>query len=610
MKREVYEFIWKEINENILEWRVCLLCNEDYPLFQLQKIIENKIDIACDENICSNCSIRRLMMFRNETNIYRNKCNNCSKDCISIFTLESKEIIYCLDCYDKADFSKNDNSTLDINTIEKDFQTLYKKTPKKAIINEDTENCDYANYVWLSKNVYLSFLTYSWSEDIFYSYYTVNSRDCIDCYNIRNCEKCYECTYTIESFNCYYSYNLVNSSDCYFSLSLQNCKNCLFSSNLINKEYYIYNKQYSKSEYKKILNWFKKTLLSNNWLIKLKKDYENIKEKTIYKNVQKVNTQRCAWNFISNSKNSILSSSCNSVEDSVNVWGNIISDSVNLIWWWNIQKSYNSCSVWYDCSNIISVFNTVNSNNVFNSMNIFYSNNILYSIWLKNKSFCILNKQYSKEEYTEKSAEILKKLKENWLFWSFFSNEFNNIPYNDSAAMEYFPIQKLIFPDKREEILNKDAYWIIFILEPEKFLSKAILDLWWEIKINILWKTFEKEVNIPEWMNLIKTSELPDSNNDLSNEFEKMLLSSAIICDITWRPFRIMKYELDFYKKNNISIPRVHPKIRNIQRTKIINPKNLYLTNCDNCKKEVLASYSTKEKKVIYCEKCYDEKVY
>ncbi len=605
MDKKVYKFISKEILEEIVKWDICKWCWDEFAIFKLQEKIEEKMKVNFKQDLCPDCMMRRFLMMRSETSLYKDKCYKCKKDIISMYAPEVEEIVYCNDCYNNSDFIIKDDFVAKKETVEDDFYKLWEKTPKKALISENNENSKYANYTWNSKNIYMSYLTYTNSQNILYSYYSTSSSDCIDCHNIKNCEKCYECINTIYSFNCYYSYNLVNSSFIYFSINLESCQNCIFSSNLVNKKYYIYNKKYPKQEYEKILKSFKNNLKSNIWLRKLKQEYKKLEKKTVYKNLQKVNTQKSVWNFISNTKNTILAFYSNKVEDAVNVWWWTIKDSVNFIWWANIESSYNSCLVGFDSQRVIWSFNVFYSSFVNHSIWIYNSSNILFSVWLRNKEYAILNRKYSKEDYKKYFKEIIDFLKQKWDFWKFFDAKFVKIPYNDSASMDFYPIEKIVYQDGKEKIINKKWKWIVKVFDKDSFISKASLNFWWKESIDIFWRNFEKEVDIPKNISLIKASNLPDKIENLS--FQKEILQSAIICEESKRPFRIMKYELEFYIKNNLPLPRLHPKIRHTNRTKKILPRKLYIINCNKCKIKILSSYNKQSKKTIYCEKCYNK---
>src|SRR5688572_7806470 len=70
---------------------------------------------------------------------------------------------------------------------------------------------------------------------------------------------------------------------------------------------------------------------------------------------------------------------------------------------------------------------------------------------LKRKSYCILNKEYSKEEYEKLKAQIIEDMKKNpytdklgrkFYYGEFFPPEMSRFPYNDSIAMRFFPKTK------------------------------------------------------------------------------------------------------------------------------------------------------------------------
>jgi len=54
---------------------------------------------------------------------------------------------------------------------------------------------------------------------------------------------------------------------------------------------------------------------------------------------------------------------------------------------------------------------------------------------------------------------------------------------------------------------------------------------------------------------------------------------------VSKKPFRIIKEELDFYRKHNLPIPRKHPDERHRERMKLRNPRKLFerICNCPTC---------------------------
>jgi len=72
---------------------------------------------------------------------------------------------------------------------------------------------------------------------------------------------------------------------------------------------------------------------------------------------------------------------------------------------------------------------------------------------------------------------------------------------------------------------------------------------------------------------------LPDNISDIPND----IINWAIECEITKKPFRIIKQELDFYRKYNLPIPKRHPDRRHIDRVKFMSPRRLLERKCDKC---------------------------
>ena len=157
-------------------------------------------------------------------------------------------------------------------------------------------------------------------------------------------------------------------------------------------------------------------------------------------------------------------------------------------------------------------------------------------------------------------------------YGEFFSLSQSLHPYNDTYAMVEFPLTK-------EEVLKKGWQWYD---EP-----KIPVDL--------------------KGMGLIQAKDLPKDIKDVKDD----ILNKAIVCEVSDKPFRIIKSELEFYRKHNLPIPTKHPYQRMMERFKKRNPTRLWEDTCDKCSKEMLTSYPPKKQKElkIYCKKCYQKEV-
>jgi hypothetical protein len=115
---------------------------------------------------------------------------------------------------------------------------------------------------------------------------------------------------------------------------------------------------------------------------------------------------------------------------------------------------------------------------------------------------------------------------------------------------------------------------------------------------------------VPEWIELIEAKELPDRIDELTPDMEVRILKWAIICEESWRPYRIVKAEMEYYKRWWIPLPRKHPDIRHKERMRKRPWRQLYLRICDKCWKEIISVYPEWTSFKVYCEECYNKEMY
>ena len=118
------------------------------------------------------------------------------------------------------------------------------------------------------------------------------------------------------------------------------------------------------------------------------------------------------------------------------------------------------------------------------------------------------------------------------------------------------------------------------------------------------WSNYEAPT--PQVSKIIPAEKLPENISDIPDD----ILNWAIECEITKKPFKIIKPELEFYRKHNLPIPRRHPDQRHLDRMKLRNPRKLFERNCDKCGANMQTTFAPERKEIVYCEKCYEKEVY
>lgn len=425
------------------------------------------------------------------------------------------------------------------------FKQLHESIDFFNIFSFESENCEYWDNIYNAKNCYLSNGVIHECENILYSFYIKQgSKNIFNSVMVwDNCENIYFASGILKSYNIFYSKYIYNSSDIWFSSNLTWCSHCILSDSLENKSYYIQNKAYSKEAYFKRKN---EILKDKDFFLKAYK-----KLNPIWKNIDSKN---CSWIFsvfCENTKNSFYSYR-------VKNWRNII-----LMWSINWNENFYDCFAWwspkwdnyYGC-NYIGTY----SENAYMSMIIDWWTNIYYSynltncsfcigcIWIRNKSYCILNKQYSKEEWYKLVDIIFREMEKEGTLWNFFPGRLNPFYFNDTVSC-----------------LIDDSF------------TKSEVE-----KEGFMWRDEKIKVDIPEWSKIVYTNppilrDIPltqggsqsgveaggllsdyqgfDSNGNWQIDPE---ILKKVIVDTEGNYYKIIKQEYDFLMKYGLPLPELH----------------------------------------------------
>ncbi|MBU0668310.1 hypothetical protein KJ835_04280, partial [Patescibacteria group bacterium] len=421
----------------------CDNCKEQFNITNEDTAYLSRINVPPSDS-CPTCREQRRMAFRNEKTLYHRTCNLCKKSIISIYSSNKPYPVYCQDCFwsdnwdpmeygMKFDFSR---------PFFEQFNDLLRKTPRLAIINKQSQNSDYCNYSFGNKNCYLTFGDH-YEEDSMYGRYSTKNKDCLDFLYLYESELCYEC---ITSKKCYNSIHLINSQDCqdcFFSTDLQGCKDCLFSSNLRHKQYYILNEHHTKEEYLKKLQILK--LHTYSGFSKAKKYFLNdFRKKFPFRAIYQTNCQNCEGSNHKNCKNIRSGFDCADCEDCAYiVQSDQTYDSMDVT-----CMGYDRSEVCYQTIGCTGIFNCIACDSCWHNNDLHYCNLAFSSkdsfgcVSIKRKQNCILNTQYTKEQYEEMLPRIIEHMKKTGEWGQFFPMSISPFGYNETIANEYHSLTK------------------------------------------------------------------------------------------------------------------------------------------------------------------------
>ncbi len=535
--------------------------------------------------LCPDCRFKRRASWRNERNLYKRRCNATEKNIISIYSSDKLYKVYSQDEWWSDKWSWLDYwACFDFNkSFFEQFKKLMYKVPRLSLLSKNSENSEYINHWSNNKDCYLSTIVFN-SENILHSRKIFSSNIVLDSsYIFWKWEMLYECFWWENLYNCKYCNLCLDSSNLLFCYDCKWCTDCFMSYNLRNKKYCFNNEQLSENEYKeKIKN-------INTWdfsqIQNLLKDFQQAKLKAIHKNLNNEHCENSKWDFLLHCKNvndcylAAWWENCKyCIEFDYSASHNWSRNCMDAYWFWDSELLYEiqAQANWYNnqfCNFSYDIIECMYADNCHNSKYLFGC------IWLKNNSYCILNKQYTKQEYEILVPKIIEHMKKTHLtssglsygqeWWEFFPIELSPFAYNETVAQEYFPL-------KKEEILKKD------------------------------WKWKDEDTSLPKVAKIINANKLPDNIKDIPDD----ILAWAIQCENTQKPFKIIPQELKFYRENNIPIPHLHPDERHKERMKLRNPRKLYDRKCNKCEKHIQTTYSPDRLEIVYCEECYLQTVY
>lgn len=399
--------------------QTCTVCQKQFLIidqeqsFLQQKGLPNPIS-------CPACRQKRRLVMRGERTLAKTECQQCKKEIVVPYDpLKVQNVILCREDYQKY-FENHDTLIADplpepltVDSFFKELQRLIILQPKRPSQTLDSTDCSFTNFVYYSRNLYYCF-DCNKSSNGTYMYDSHNCADCGDMNFSYENEQCYECVNAYKCFNCTYIDDCKNMTDSDFSSRCIGCHDVFGCFKLENKSFCIFNRQLTESEYHEKVKYLK-----------------TLPPEKILAEVEKI-------------KNQYPVSQTNEHDSQNSSYGNYVSFCHNCYMCFDTEKS-NDCGYIYDSANNKNSFDVLQSGNIelsyqildsgqtFNSLYVVFSKNCqddyylfdcvdlknsMGCVMLNHRSYCLLNRQFTKEEYEEKTKNLREELKLKNYEWS------------------------------------------------------------------------------------------------------------------------------------------------------------------------------------------------
>ena len=557
----------------------CQNCKKDFIIEPDDFSFYEKIKVP-PPTFCPECRYIRRLLDRNEYNLYKRKCDATGKTIISIYRPDVPFPVYeqeywKSDAWDALQYGRDFDFA---RSFFEQYEELRRVVPHLAMVNSNSVNSEYTNQSQDNKDCYMLF-TSGLNEKCMYGSWCQNCHFLSDCYMAGKSEFSYECVNIAKCSHCAWAYNCSDCVNVYFSNDCRGCTDCFGCVGLRNKQYYFFNENISKEEYQKRIN---KSVWNRQFIKETKEKFFKFNASIPVKYYHGFQAQNSSGDYIQNTQRARYVFNCRDNKDTA-----YMQDA------WERTEDCRDCTeiivgeLSYEAQGVCEPHRSIVTRSCFNTITDSCYCDMCFAVrecfgcfGLRQKQYCILNKQYTKEEYfilKEKIIEHMRKTKE---WGEYFPANVSPFAYNESMAQDYFPLTK-------DEVLRAGYNWYD---RPSR-----------DYEITLF------------------TKDLPETSDDTREDITKEVIqcSSQNSFDqkekytLCTTAFKITSLELTLYKILKLPIPEKCFSCRRQDRFALRNPRKLWRRSCmkEGCNNKFETSYAPDRPEIIYCEKCYQNEV-
>jgi len=587
------------------ETKICQNCKQGFAIEPDDFQFYEKMQVP-PPTFCPDCRAQRRFAWRNERTLYKRTCSLCNKSIIGLYPAGTPFPVYCRECWysDKWDPLSYGTDFDETEPFFEQLKRLIRQVPRLAIWVTQCQNSEYTNQSYSNKNAYLSFAVRD-SEDVAYVTRAVELKNCLDATYTHHSEYLYQCINTDKSYQSAFleeSEGIVESS---FLSSCRNCQQCLGAVNARSASHIYFGEQLTKEQYAERLAAV--DIGSRAAERRLRDDFAKLRAGAIFRFAKLTNCVNSVGDHLNNTKN------CHYVFDGFDL------ENARHSSWVFTSKEFSDCygmggsEFVYEGIGVEEVNNLKFCNVVDGSNHIQYadlcagSSNLFGCVGLRSKQYCILNKQYVKEEYEVLLPKIIEQMNrvpyankagQVYRYGEFFPPELSPFCYNETVAQEQFPLTK-------EQALARGYRW----RDPEER---------------------HYAVTLPP-------DQVPDRIQNVPDSIVEQVIGcvhKGMCVEQCTTAFKIIPNELQFYRQMKLPLPDLCPNCRHYERLAQRNPLKLWHRACEcegrtsrakghgeyrntgthqhgtgKCLNEFETSYAPGRPEIVYCESCYQQEV-
>lgn len=364
--------------------------------------------------------------------------------------------------------------------------------------------------------------------------------------------------------------------DSYFCFDCRTSADCFGSTGLRNKQYVLFNKQLDATTYHKQLEYY----LAKNSSEQLADLARQLRYKVPQRPAMITKCEQSSGDHLQNCSNaqycfdSAELTNCKYIIhctpkafDSMDVYGG----GVNIERCYEFLTGYGqnlrfSMLCWKSVSNLDYCMLTNFAHDCFGCFS------------LRNGQYFILNTAYNQSDYQKLRQRLIKHMQNTGEYGEFFPIDRSIFAYNETAAQLDFPLS-----------------------------SKDVIAQQWSWTEAVAMITGQQTADITSYP-------------QLARQTSAGLAGEIFQCQQCQRNYKIISQELDFYKKQNVFLPRQCSNCRFHNLYKLRSGYHIWQRQCmctqtghghhGLCMTKFETTYSPNRKEIVYCESCYQKEIY
>ncbi|EKD78866.1 MAG: hypothetical protein ACD_41C00242G0003 [uncultured bacterium] len=528
--------------------------------------------------------MQRRMAFRNERKLYPSTCTKTDKPIITIFDPASHYVVYDRDTWWQDDWSALEfGQNYDWNTpFFTQWRELFKRVPHPAVFNNKCTNSAYCNHVGDMNNCYLVFATWT-AENVSYSHQVQRCRDSFDISAGSESELVYEIIGGDRLYNVQFAQDCAQVRNSQLLYDCRNVHDCFGCTNLRNKSFCLFNEQLDEATYRQKVAALDTG--SYTQLQSLKQQLADLKLKALHRFAHTIDSAGSTGENIVGVSNSQYIfdgkkdiADCRYLANALQLTDSRDGYGIGA----HADQLYEGVDFGVDGSHLAFGVVVWGGRDVFYSYNCNNCTDCFGCIGLRNAHYCILNKQYTKEEYEQLLPKIIQQMNDQpyvdtkgriYRYGEFFPTELSPFAYNETVAQEHFPLTQ-------SEVMAEGWRWKVDDTTDKTYTIIA--------------------EQLPD--------HIKDTNDDITQQVIQCLHKGQCNQQCT-QVYKLLPKEFEYLQTRNIALPRLCSNCRHFERLAQKLPNNLWPGHCSRCSAPFMTPYAPDRPETIYCAQCYQAEV-